>query len=1597
MRIKHLIKKGALIILMLFCASFAGWSQNAEYLFFDRLKFGIIEDNKIALLGPDENFSGGVIELQDTYLNPANNVTYTLVMIVDRAFENCTSLTGLNISKTAHLQTIWDEAFYGCTNLTGSINIPYHMRTIGSNAFYGTGITTVNCYAPNPPTLGDNVFPSDAGIETVNFMTYKNNDSWNAYTLEANSFSICPTEYDIFYIYNYLDIIDNTVELYRVSLVNRGYHILHQEPLRFYWENITVPETVTENNTAYSVVSIADGLFGTESGVGGADFFENITIGKNVTRIGNAAFKGLRSRDANDNVSDMILTFQSGSKLEYIGDEAFAGCADIKVLDLPTGVKHIGSQAFKDCTGLVGSLVLSEAVEEIGDEAFSGCSNFSKVECWNPEPPVAGQNAFQGLTDKTLYVMDATPYTAGGNWGGFENIESLGITFDGQKIDNCKNRYRVTSQNTVEVYGFITSGEWPDYAHINIPDEVTHDGQTYLVTSIGENALNLNHLDNPRIGNITIGKNVRIIKRQAFIWTSYKNSYWHITFAPDSQLEEIGDEAFRDANSYDGSLILPKSLKKIGIRAFYVYGFNSSLNMSAIYCLAPTKPQVGTKAFEMHIGLTSDLLNVPLYVLDVEEYTIPSNWGSFQQILPYSFSDDYFDYTCTSNSTVAITGYRKTNPVIDFDQIIDEAVSLPLDNSPMNVTTIAAHAFENNTTLTEIINLPVTVVFIGEAAFKGCSNLTTVSVFSNLTGIGDSAFEDCTSLTSLTSFHPSLGIETIGAKAFKGCASLTSFNLPALTTIGDNAFENCTSLANVNMQEGLISIGAGAFKGCAALTRLNLPEGITAIAAETCSGCTSLTHIEFPSTLTSIGDRAFEDCRKIMHIFSHAIVAPTVGEDVFYDPSSLDWGNLIISTPVVTNYCPSEASTGWGDFFKLNFHQADYYLNGIKYSRLSDTEAMLSEYQDWKLSGSFTIPETITDGDNTMTITRISDHAFRICQDITTITLPETIHTIGSFAFNSCTSLTDINFDGNVSAIESMTFNFCENLSNATAQRFIKNATSIGTNAFNECRNITEITFNHSITSIGNQAFDNCPLTQVICNASTKPSAGNLSSNLTENAKVFIPECYGTWGGIPEAKLVKVANFELCEGNPSIHYQGDWLQDAPQANDYIYILDDYTTTGSGRINAALLSVNSGVVLNNNHIIAGSTFIEDGAQMIYNVSELLENVTIRKSINAFTPGAKDGYYAITCPFLSGYTNNLTEGESDYDLFYYYEPTHYWMNYKQESTGFFHSCRGLLYASAADRMIQFTGSLVTSYSTTEMLCQEMSYTENLDVLRGFNLIGNNNTCDAVVADGRPFYVMNETGTGFVLGNVVKACEAVLIQATADDNGKFLQFEAPNSTRASQAKIELAVGNEEQSLIDNVRVSFGSNARMNKFYLNEGLTKLYIPQNDEEFAVVSAESVSTGSTSISEMPVNFKAEKDGKYTISVNVENLDVDYLHLIDNLTGADTDMMAAASTGSASYTFDAKTNDYTSRFKLVFSVNGNEDEGSTSSASDFAFISNGNLVIDNIEGQATLQIVDELGRVVSSEVVSGSYNKALNLKAGMYIINLDGMTQKIVVE
>lgn len=420
------------------------------------------------------------------------------------------------------------------------------------------------------------------------------------------------------------------------------------------------------------------------------------------------------------------------------------------------------------------------------------------------------------------------------------------------------------------------------------------------------------------------------------------------------------------------------------------------------------------------------------------------------------------------------------------------------------------------------------------------------------------------------------------------------------------------------------------------------------------------------------------------------------------------------------------------------------------------------------------------------------------------------------------------------------------------------------------------------------------------------------------------------------------------------------------------------TTSYGVNNDAILMV-TGNLTNTN---PANLIIEDGAQLIQNSSNVM--ATFQKNITGYT-GDNDNYYLIANP-----TANAVGEEDEYDALdgcttfdlYTFDPT---AELERDNIGqtaqkvTFDRNVGYLYANAQDMTLHFRGYLLPTNGTTDINLVYYTGGEAGREFPGFNLIGNPYTCNAYV-NGYNFYTMADGE--FVINEgsaTVAPCEGFFVEATEANQSVTVSTAAP--VTAPNA-LSLNVSQNRGNVIDRAIVRFDGANDLHKFMLNPAHTNLSIAKGGETFAAISTEAEG-------ELPVNFKAEKNGTYTITVNTKNVDAEYLHLIDNMTGMDVDLLS-----TPSYTFEAKTSDYASRFKLVFGVNNTASE---SSDSNFAFMSDGNLVINNIEGEATLQIVDELGRVISTETVSGSYNKALNLKAGLYILNLNGMTQKIVVE
>ena len=143
---------------------------------------------------------------------------------------------------------------------------------------------------------------------------------------------------------------------------------------------------------------------------------------------------------------------------------------------------------------------------------------------------------------------------------------------------------------------------------------------------------------------------------------------------------------------------------------------------------------------------------------------------------------------------------------------------------------------------------------------------------------------------------------------------------------------------------------------------------------------------------------------------------------------------------------------------------------------------------------------------------------------------------------------------------------------------------------------------------------------------------------------------------------------------------------------------------------------------------------------------------------------------------------------------------------------------------------------------------------------------------------------------------------------------------------------------------------------------------------------------------VPVHFTTEEDGTFTLTWNTQNGDFTSLFLVDNMTGAITDMLR-----SDHYTFDAKTSDYASRFYLTYACTGveevNEGDGS------FAFFDGSEWVVN---GKGQLDIIDVTGRVLFSKRIANEQNRVNlnNVAPGVYMMRVsdgkDTMVQKIVV-
>ena len=254
--------------------------------------------------------------------------------------------------------------------------------------------------------------------------------------------------------------------------------------------SVTIPDSVTsighgafEGCSSLTSVTIPDSVTSI-----GEYAFENcsgltsVTIGNGVTAIGDGAFNGctgeliinsktLVEKDYTSSDSptgswvygNNFTKLTIGDNITKIGNYAFYNCTSLPSVTIPDSVTSIGDSAFRDCSSLT-SITIPDSVTSIGKRAFNYCSSLT-----------AFYGKYASADNRCLVIDGALNSFAPA--GLTEYIIPNGITSIGEAaFQNCSSLTSVTIGNSVTSIGEYAFHYCSSLTSVIIPDSVTSIG-----------------------------------------------------------------------------------------------------------------------------------------------------------------------------------------------------------------------------------------------------------------------------------------------------------------------------------------------------------------------------------------------------------------------------------------------------------------------------------------------------------------------------------------------------------------------------------------------------------------------------------------------------------------------------------------------------------------------------------------------------------------------------------------------------------------------------------------------------------------------------------------------------------------------------------------------------------------------------------------------------------------------------------------------------------------------------------------------------------------------------------------------------------------
>ena len=600
-----------------------------------------------------------------------------------------------------------------------------------------------------------------------------------------------------------------------------------------------------------------------------------LVIPSNVTNIASSAFSGcsgLTSIEIPNSVTSIgdwafyycygLTSIEIPNSVTSIGDGAFYNCSGLTSIEIPNSVTSIGEKAFYYCDGLT-SVTIPNSVTSIGYDAFYGCSGLTSIEIPNSVTSI-GNFAFYGCANlKTVINFSNLTFSKGSSDYGY-------VAYYVDKVINVPNGF---------VEGDFLFGKPGDVntllyylgndAELTLPQSC--NGENYVIAAdVFKN--------NTSITSIEIPNSVTSIGDYAFEYCSGLTS---ITI-PNS-VTSLGNYAFSGCSGLT-SIEIPNSVTSIGNGAFYGCSGLTSVT------IPNSVTSIGESAFKGCSGLTS--ITIPNSVTSIGYCAFESTaWYNNQSEGVVYAGKFLYRYKGTMPANTSIVVKEGTTQICN--SAFSGCSGLTSVTIPNSVTSIGGEAFYRCNNLKTVINYSNLTFSKGSSNYGYVAYYANKVINApNAFFEGDFVFSVIDSVNTLAVY---LGNDTeitlpndyngesyvVGESAFRGYSNLTSIEIPnSVTSIGSSAFYGCSGLKSVTIGNSVTSIGRSAFYGCSGLTSIEIPNSVTSIGGEAFSGCSGLTSIVIPNSVTSIGYQAFKDCGNIETLYVSSSIE-SIGDEAF--------------------------------------------------------------------------------------------------------------------------------------------------------------------------------------------------------------------------------------------------------------------------------------------------------------------------------------------------------------------------------------------------------------------------------------------------------------------------------------------------------------------------------------------------------------------------------------------------------------------------------------------------------------------------------------------------------------------------------------------